>query len=307
MSSGRSAVLAGSDSLLLVPELAGAVTVSVGVEPNGVPPRVINLGGGPARFRELLADQLRRREHRDVPDLDVTPGWNLSFRGITHERERTVEALLTLADGTIGTSGAPLFAHASATPTVVASGVYRGTSSDADLLDLPCWERLHIEGPADAHLARVLDLRTGVLAERTHDGRGLSSVRFSSLARPGTAVLRVTGGSVGIPADQPLLAPADDIVTIEHTEGGRYGGEAEWTVIPADSGAVTVAAVQDLDEDGHLDRVAIYHPVEDAASSQDALARLADARRRRVRHTPDRAPAGVGRPLGCRRYPARRR
>jgi hypothetical protein len=53
----------GSDSLLLVPETAGATCVSVGAEPTGVPAGVLALGGGPDRFAALLADQLRRRGH----------------------------------------------------------------------------------------------------------------------------------------------------------------------------------------------------------------------------------------------------
>jgi hypothetical protein len=53
--------VAGSDSLMLVPELAEAVALSVGVEPGGVPDGVLHEGGGPARFLELLDDQLTRR------------------------------------------------------------------------------------------------------------------------------------------------------------------------------------------------------------------------------------------------------
>jgi hypothetical protein len=50
----------GSDSLMLAGPGARAVAVSVGVEPEGVPAGVIHLGGGPARFLELLRDQLAR-------------------------------------------------------------------------------------------------------------------------------------------------------------------------------------------------------------------------------------------------------
>jgi phosphoglycolate phosphatase-like HAD superfamily hydrolase len=51
----------GSDSLLRAGDGARATTVSVGVEPGGVPPGVLALHGGPARFLELLADQVARR------------------------------------------------------------------------------------------------------------------------------------------------------------------------------------------------------------------------------------------------------
>jgi beta-phosphoglucomutase-like phosphatase (HAD superfamily) len=52
--------LPGSDSLLLVPEAQAATVVSVGAEPTGTPTGVIHLGGGPARFLELLEHQLAR-------------------------------------------------------------------------------------------------------------------------------------------------------------------------------------------------------------------------------------------------------
>jgi hypothetical protein len=44
----------GSDSLLHVAPGLAAPVVSVGVEPEGVPAWVEHLGGGPARFAELL-------------------------------------------------------------------------------------------------------------------------------------------------------------------------------------------------------------------------------------------------------------
>ena len=51
----------GSDSLMLVAGGDRATAVSVGVEPEGVPAQVLALGGGPARFLELLREQVARR------------------------------------------------------------------------------------------------------------------------------------------------------------------------------------------------------------------------------------------------------
>jgi hypothetical protein len=51
----------GSDSLMLAGEGRHATAVSVGVEPEGVPADVIGLGGGPARFLDLLREQIELR------------------------------------------------------------------------------------------------------------------------------------------------------------------------------------------------------------------------------------------------------
>ena len=70
----------GSDSLMLVGDGERAIAVSVGVEPEGVPAGVIALGGGPARFLDLLRDQVARRtelakrDQRDPADDDGRPG-----------------------------------------------------------------------------------------------------------------------------------------------------------------------------------------------------------------------------------------
>jgi hypothetical protein len=55
---GPVAGFAGSDDRLRA-GADGAVVVSVGAEPNGVPAGVLHLGGGPPRFRALLAEQAR--------------------------------------------------------------------------------------------------------------------------------------------------------------------------------------------------------------------------------------------------------
>jgi hypothetical protein len=49
---------AGSDDKMVIPELKDAVYVSVGAEPDGVPGNVIHLSGGPARFLELMDEQI---------------------------------------------------------------------------------------------------------------------------------------------------------------------------------------------------------------------------------------------------------
>lgn len=50
--------VAGSDSMLLIPQASKATVVSVGVEPNGVPEHVEHRPGGPIAFLALLDEQL---------------------------------------------------------------------------------------------------------------------------------------------------------------------------------------------------------------------------------------------------------
>src|ERR671924_1181834 len=62
---GPIAGLEGSDYKMVTFRARGAAFVSVGPEPGGIPPQVVHLGGGPARFRTLLSYQavLHARRH----------------------------------------------------------------------------------------------------------------------------------------------------------------------------------------------------------------------------------------------------
>ena len=114
-SSGRSAGCRGATRSCSCPRRARATAVSVGAEPTGVPRGVIALGGGPARFVALLEDQLERRRARRRSRARRRPGLDArGRRASTRELERVHESLLTLADGRIGTRGAPLFDHPAA-------------------------------------------------------------------------------------------------------------------------------------------------------------------------------------------------
>ena len=187
--------LPGSDSLLLVPEAARATAVSVGSEPTGVPAEVIALGGGSERFRELLADQLERRRRGDVPEVDAEPGWTFEIEGIDPTLERVHESMLTLADGRVGTRGAPLLAHAAAEPGVLMADLYAGEGAETQLVRAPDWTRLPGRLPEAPSLRRQLDLRRGLLRQ---DGP-LAALQLSSLRRPGTVALRAHGDARRLP------------------------------------------------------------------------------------------------------------
>ena len=229
--------LPGSDSFLLVEEGAGATVFSVGVEPNGVPLGVIALGGGPDAFLHVLVDQLRRRAASELPVFSADPEWTLSIEGFDPALERAHEALLSLADGRIGTSGAPLPAHRAEGPRVLVGGVYDGEGAESRLLEGPCWA--HLPGDLDPTrpLARALDLRAGVLFEESCavGASPIRAARFSSASRRGTVVLRAEGAwpSPG----EPILGP--------RRRNGVAGGthrRRSWLQVRAPHGGVTAAA-----------------------------------------------------------------
>jgi trehalose/maltose hydrolase-like predicted phosphorylase len=248
--------LPGSDSLMLVPAANGAVCASVGAEPSGVPAGVVHLGGGPDRFATLLDDQLRRRRDHEVPTLVGEAGWHVAVDGVNHLLEGAHDALLTIGDGVMGTSGAPLSRHPSASPRVIIGGVYRGLGSDADLVEVPMWDRVAFATEREDRIRRVLDLHSGTLIEELDDGRSMRSMRFCSLARPGSAVLRV----VGQPAIDcgPALVPTAS----EPVHGDDSARSTEWSVVHGDDLDVVVAATQNDVTDASTDRFALYerHP-----------------------------------------------
>jgi trehalose/maltose hydrolase-like predicted phosphorylase len=246
--------LPGSDSLLLVPETEGVVAASVGPEPTGVPDGVVPLGGGPARFATLLADQLRRRAQLDLPVPDAGPAWTVAVSGAIDPRlERATATLLTVADGHVGTSGAPLLAHPATATRVLVAGVYDGDGPETHLLEGPIWSRLPGELPATAMLHRSLEMQTGVLHESiVTAGRTVRSTRFSSLAAPGTVVLRaaVHPSTDGDCAGWALVGPDGGPAT-----PGTDGQAASLSVAASQGGIGAVATERWIVADDGSERV----------------------------------------------------
>jgi len=268
----------GSDSMMLVPEAARATTVSVGVEPTGTPSAVLHVRGGPERFAALLADQLERRRRGEVPRVDEDPAWTITFDGLDPERERTVEALLTLADGRLGTRGSPLVFDANTNPSVFAAGVYDGTGPHTTLLTCPAWHRLMLAGVATAGLRRVLDLRTGLLHESYAAPSPIRrSLRFSSLARPASVALRAECPA-GMARTSPALVAPD---AAGPADTGHVEGRA-WLRVAASAGGAAAAASQRAYPHGSaaevLERLGTYvadpEHLPDAAAALDVLAEL---------------------------------
>ncbi|HVE41214.1 MAG TPA: glycosyl hydrolase family 65 protein [Planctomycetota bacterium] len=194
----------GSDARMMVPEAQGAVVVSVGPEPAGVPPGVIPLGGGPARFRELLACQADLHERRAWAELPARrtrdPRWLLVEEGWTPAREQEIESLFALANGYAGIRGALEEDGVYSNPATFLAGVFDSgpyPTSVPELAVAPNWIEVHLKSP-DGPLnlatgttlehARTLDLRQGILwrdwLHRDASGREtrIRTLRFASLA-----------------------------------------------------------------------------------------------------------------------------
>ena len=170
---------AGSDSFMLVEELARAAAVSVGAEPDGVPPGVVPLGGGPRRFLEVLDAQLARRAARRVPRVDDDPRWLVPLPS-DPAKARVAEALGALSNGRAGTRGSAEDRGPGALPLFAVAGLY----DDGDhLLHGPIWTDVGVardragsesrEGAA----SRAVDLRTGVLVREDELGDGSGAMR----------------------------------------------------------------------------------------------------------------------------------
>ena len=263
---------------------ADVTTLQFNAGRESTPAGVVSVTGGSARLRQVLADQLRRRRRRSLPEVVARSGWSIVVKGFDVEHERVNEALLALANGYVGTSGATLAPNPSQHPWVLATGVYDEDGADTHLLTGPrVFELDGLDTGAGAGagiLQRVLDLRTGVLCELAEgEGGDVVSVRFASLAQPTTSVLRVrcpTGLRVG-PALRP---PADDSV---HDQG--RSGTALWIRVAASTGGIAAAATQrrtrgrgrGLVGTSTLDRVAVYasnsDTLPDPATTVDALDR----------------------------------
>ena len=248
--------LPGSDSLMRVEGTERSTVVSVGVEPEGAPDGVIAVKGGPAAFVALLHDQHERRLAMEPPRVDEQPGWSVGVERLDAERERANEALLTISDGMVATSGALSLAHAAAAPRTLVAGVYDGDGPETVLLPAPDWWRLPGVMPSAVGVHRTLDLRTGVLREELSGAASLHAVRFALLGAPGACVLRAayTGGHAD---PTPLMAPADG-----GTVDAGTGDGCSWMRVVGSAGGIVAAAKQQCSQadDGttRLDRTVVF-------------------------------------------------
>jgi len=216
-----------------------------------------------------LSDQEGRRRRYELPGVLPESGWSLVHDGFDVNRLGVDAALFALADGKLGTSGAPLAAQPESHRWVLVGNAYVGSGPETRLLTGPVAMQLPYDMAPRPYLHRALDLHSGVLYEEVSTSEGmLASVRFSSLARPGTVVFRARCPTTR-PARAPLLPPSDDPVASD-----GVGGSAVWMGVTASPGGI-VAAAADLCEGSIVERVAVYDANPDRVPNpSDAMARL---------------------------------
>jgi len=248
--------LEGSDSYLLVDGSRGSTVVTVGVEPEGLPARVHRLPGGPAAFVALLRDQCDRRDALEPPGIDVQSTWSVVIDHLGEEHPRAEDALLTITDGLLATSGATLGAGRAAEPRTLMGGIYSGDGSETTLLAGPNWHVLTGATAPNARVRRTLDLRTGVLCEEMLDDVAVHSVRFATAEVPGTAVLRAAYRHDGSPSGALQLPERPGSVVVGEDD------DRTWMRVTGTAGGIVAAASERCvaADDGttHLERMAAY-------------------------------------------------
>jgi trehalose/maltose hydrolase-like predicted phosphorylase len=223
----------------------------------------ISTPGGLLLLRQILADQRHRRRQRALPELTQRAGWSLSVTGFNARDERVHEALLTLANGRIGISGASLAPNPSQRGWVVVAGAYEGNGTETHLITAPRSFEL-ADFSEGRPTRRVLDLHSGILYETTRRrGQVLDSVRFVTLDGGTTSVLRVQCPK-GLRSGPPLMAPVDDTV---HDEGRSKS--TTWIRVAASTGGTAAAATQERTRGGVLDRFAAYRSGTDSLPGSD--------------------------------------
>ncbi len=196
----------GSDFRMVIPEAEGVAYLSVGKEPNGVPPQVEHLGGGPARFLWFVK-RLAELHRRFLPSSDRA--FLVVEEGFSPLREREVESIFTMANGYLGTRGSLPEQDESSSPATLIAGVFdrRSRQAPEELVILPDWlftriyvdeERLRMKRRNIVEQHRILDMSKGVVYREllyediTDRITFIRSTCFVSMARPHLLVLRVT-------------------------------------------------------------------------------------------------------------------
>lgn len=247
--------LPGSDDRMRA-AIPGAVTVSVGVEPTGVPAGVIHLGGGPARFRALLLGQVRlhrlarrrlaagaRARIAMVLDPVTEADWRLDQVGYMPALEHEYESRMAVSNGFVGVRGSLEQPTPASRPGTYVAGLFdtaRTPFPMPTLVSAPDWLRLRVrlngaatsvERTPAAGLARTLDLCRGSLITRlplhAPDG-GVVALRTLRLTshHERTVALHIAR----VEAEQPAWVTLDAVLPPPHDGLTPVAAEGNVTV-----------------------------------------------------------------------------
>ncbi|MHB8874452.1 MAG: glycoside hydrolase family 65 protein [Myxococcaceae bacterium] len=307
---GRVAGFPGSDGRLLLPEAAGAVFVSVGAEPDGVPAPVLHLSGGPARFLELLESQAALHPVTLPASPSKEPDWLLVEPGYVLTREHEVESLTAIGNGLVGTRGSLAEGNALSAPATFVAGLFEptpGGDSAPALAKVPDWthlaatidgEPIRLDAGEPLFHRRTLDLRQGILwrewKQRSGQGRvtTIHAARLVSLADRHLLFQSVTLTPENYSGQLVVQAPLVDAAAARTLKGEtvglavhssvetpeRYGPVAPVSPAPGQRGARSQLEVE-RGGTYRLDRIAALHTSRDCgAPVEAAAAHLARAR-----------------------------
>lgn len=233
---GPVAGVPGSDSRMVSGSARGALLVSVGPEPEGVPEGVMHLGGGPERFVALLVAQAERRAlvgadiaRSPAPPVAPTddPTRRLEEAGFQRVREHAIESCFTVGNGAAGVRGSVSEGTPLSSPGTRIAGAWTRADGQPALARGPDWTGLRVtaagtelamvEGEPDHR--RVLDLAQGIYWRRWRHEDDVGRVTELRVARCASV------------ADRRLLAERVEVHTTNWT--GELKVESRCTV-PAD-------------------------------------------------------------------------
>lgn len=233
-----------------------------------------------AMLPAVLADQIARRHRGELPSLNTDPQWTITITDTQPRLERVHEALLTVADGRLGTRGSKLVSDPADDPSVLFAGVYTGEGPETQLLAGPRWAVLELSGDLRLSTRRELDLHSGILAHDLAGDAQLRALLFTSLARPATTAMRVNGSGASLAEPGGVQPPLGS----DHELGERNG--CSWVRVTGSPGSIVAASVDRIggvgeadQPDWRLDRLACYEgaPV-GVADEHRAVTRLDTAR-----------------------------
>lgn len=199
----------GSDSMMITPKTEGASFISVGREPEGVPPAVCHMGGGIESFARILDLQMDAwRDGREAAStgkglaggnlmlIPTEDNWVACETCCGHESAASYETLFTLTNGYLSVRGVHEDGLHRGNPGSFVAGVFDRAPGPYDVTELVVIQdplpveimvdgvRVEQEGAVDYR--RELDMRRGILRRwyRWKDGGGrmirVESERFVS-------------------------------------------------------------------------------------------------------------------------------